>query len=383
MFPQYAPGLEVRYDTANGKALFTTLPVAKGACVLRDPPLVALQHFQNRKHCLCCDRCLKFIGSIGSQVASHLRPDLFPACPQARAAIAARRLRESGEDQSGYESDAYSDEDVEFDDELMRRVGLGEVALPYAELFPLDPAVPCRGGCCDVAYCSTVCAEEDWSSHHRLLCMGGASEGAGPSSARAHGEASETDGPSGSAVPSAATAGMVSRLHVTEPSAFESHRDLDALWSFYRLAHASNDTFVLAAKVIAQVLLAAERRLAQAPQLSAAQCLLSAALPYRTAHKELWWTVVGRRAMPPDSDADEAAAGPSPSSTGSPEDAARQARDLATQAAALLKQALWRPMAGAADKREPESEDRRATLVRACEALFDPQWFASVMGIFE
>ena len=126
--------------------------------------------------------------------------------------------------------------------------------------------VPCPGGCSDEVYCGAECAQRDWHQSHSALCTG----------------------PTASASRSAAQA--------------------DALLEFYSLASATNDTLILAAKVLAAVQNEALRLLEQ-PGGAGAGCsagsglgggqdarhwgaLLEAWSPFALGHKALWWEIV-------------------------------------------------------------------------------------------
>lgn len=61
----------------HGTQLPLPLVLPQGELVFRDPPLVGMQNYRNRKHCLVCARCFRFAGSIELQVSCPCLP-----CPR-------------------------------------------------------------------------------------------------------------------------------------------------------------------------------------------------------------------------------------------------------------------------------------------------------------
>lgn len=57
---------------STGKGLYATRAFAKGDVVLRERPLCAIQHHDNRGHALVCGACFCFLGSLEEQLAWQL-----------------------------------------------------------------------------------------------------------------------------------------------------------------------------------------------------------------------------------------------------------------------------------------------------------------------
>lgn len=134
-------GLEIRLDAAGdgskerGKGVFATRRFMKGEVVLRESPLVAMQHARNKPRALVCASCFKFVGSIEQQLewCECVNPTNGPS---RTSAIVDRPWN-----------------------------------LPLSNSFHMPRPVPCA--CCSsVVYCSEVCREQAWSGYHCILCRG-------------------------------------------------------------------------------------------------------------------------------------------------------------------------------------------------------------------
>lgn len=209
--------------------------------MLREPPLAAIQHASNEADALACAHCFRYVGSVETQVARRL---LARAGGQAAPAAAAGADEEDGPVAEPRVADTTP---VDADALQLHALADGSLRLPFsAEHFPLPAPVPCTGGCAAV-FCSAKCAQAAWDAHHCLLCNG-------PHSSRAS----------------------------------------DALASFHAHARRTNDIFLLAARVIAAVVLQAERTLgghaaaAAAPPEARFAALRAAWRPYAAAHAVPW-----------------------------------------------------------------------------------------------
>jgi len=242
-----APGLEVRRCEGKGRGLFATAPFAEGDVVLREQPLVAIQHESNKRHAFACQHCFRYLGSVEAQVAARLlRRAAAPAAPPG-AGGAAPPPDVAAEEEEG---EADEEEGAPVDAAALRLAELadGSLTLPHSSAFPLPQPHACPGGCAR-RFCSPACAASAWGpGGHALLCPG-------PRSA----------------------AGQPAQLR-----------------SFYAHAARSNDVFCLAAALLARVAAAAEAALggaaaaAAAPPAARARALRSAWAPFAVAHRLPW-----------------------------------------------------------------------------------------------
>ena len=193
------------------------------------------------------------------------------------------------------------------------RWGFDVFEAPHQGLSSSMPQVGCRGGCCDEWYCSSACAEAAWQQYLQLLCPGPEPLGDGDGECSGGGGAHKPNGFS--------VAAVLQR---------QRQQQAEAMREFLLMADATNDIFRLAARVVAQVLLAAERclllqqlqRQQQAdngsgsnsrsaagagagPEPSGEACwqaLLEAWRPFAAGHKAVWWEC---EAVPPEAAAGE------------------------------------------------------------------------------
>jgi hypothetical protein len=166
-------------------------------------------------------------------------------------------------------------------------------------------AVKCPGGCDEELFCSDACAEACWQRHHRLLCVGAA------------GRQADAEG----------VAGALSR--------FKNHADFsndvfhvvaqvdNQRHSFKSPHHRLRQVHTSPTQHRMQVVAATALRAEAAGGGEAA--LLRAWEPFSVGWKAVWWETVAR---PADVEAKDEA------------EFRQQLRDLATESAALLAQAL-------------------------------------------
>lgn len=153
------------------------------------------------------------------------------------------------------------------------KLACGEAKLPGSENFAGAEPVACVGGCSRNVYCSERCRDDDWDSHERMLCLG---EGG-------------------------------------------TARNKQALQEFYAHASETNDIFIVAAKVVANMCvraLNAAKRTHKASNNSGKAVVDKdeeevmqnvydyARLPYAVVHNAPWWECV---ATPDDCEEDEVA----------------------------------------------------------------------------
>ncbi|KAK9840433.1 hypothetical protein WJX74_009879 [Apatococcus lobatus] len=285
-------GVEVRSTAAKGKGLYATEDFNDGEVLLKEPPFVAGQHALNRSKAVVCANCFRFLGSVELQIAWHLLCDKYEGQP------------------------------IVPDINLLKQLQASKSHLPGSEKFSLPAPVECPGHCQHEIFCSPMCAQTAWESHHRLLCDGG--------SQSARGEAR--------------LSGSISHVVVPAKAA--------ALAAFREHADATNDIFHLAAKVVAGTLLDAESVLEQYPahgnetaEEANWRALRTAWQPIAAGFKAIWWKSV---ALPEDV-FDE-------------DDFRANLKDLASQSLGLLKNCLF-------DPRFP--------------ALFCLDVYGSIIGMFE
>lgn len=59
----------------TGKGVFAEADLVDSAVLLRERPLLSMQHEGNKQHCLVCSNCLRFIGGIEAQILHRLDRD--------------------------------------------------------------------------------------------------------------------------------------------------------------------------------------------------------------------------------------------------------------------------------------------------------------------
>lgn len=64
----------------SGKGIFAQTDLEKDALILREKPLVAMQHAENERHCLVCSHCLRFVGGLEAQLLHRLDRAKDGAC---------------------------------------------------------------------------------------------------------------------------------------------------------------------------------------------------------------------------------------------------------------------------------------------------------------
>ncbi|PRP86296.1 hypothetical protein PROFUN_05437 [Planoprotostelium fungivorum] len=125
---QNVPG-EVRYiDDAKGKGMFCTRQTPAETVIIKEAPLVSLQHAENRPSAWTCGHCLSFLGSLETQLARHQQV-----------------LGQMGQSQPTPQVSLLSAGNVE--------------------------TFECAMGCGEM-YCSDACRAEAFQRHHRFLCVG-------------------------------------------------------------------------------------------------------------------------------------------------------------------------------------------------------------------
>lgn len=152
------------------------------------------------------------------------------------------------------------------------KLACGEAKLPGSENFAGAEPVTCVGRCSRHVYCSERCRDDDWNSHERMLCLG---EGG-------------------------------------------TARSRQALDEFYAHASETNDIFIVASKVVANMCIRAmsAKRTHEATQSSGKSVVDEeeggvlrkvydyARLPYAVVHNAPWWECV---ATPNECEEDEVA----------------------------------------------------------------------------
>ena len=131
-------GLEVRPDAGDGrgKGVFATKPFSCDDLILKELPVVAIQHSFTQLNSLVCSRCFTFVGSIEEQLTNNWKREHMLGTST---------------------------------DETNTLNALPK--LPCSEKFPMPLIVPCQNGpCCDAVYCSIECRNASWHAHHSLLC---------------------------------------------------------------------------------------------------------------------------------------------------------------------------------------------------------------------
>lgn len=118
--------LRIQWTATKGKAAFARRPITQGEVILTETPLVCMQHIANADLVATCARCLRFIGTLESQVAllAAVDDDSVPPLPAL-------------------------DKDASI----------------------LSPVVPCPGGC-GVEYCGYACQKVHATAGHSLTCPG-------------------------------------------------------------------------------------------------------------------------------------------------------------------------------------------------------------------
>lgn len=184
------PGLQVKLDS-TGKGLYATRAFSKGDTVLREPPLCAIQHHDNRGHALVCGACFRFVGSLEEQLAwqlmrlaSTLEPGM--ATPHDNDKIHTQYCTFA--DDPAVESmegtaAALATQQATLPDSAPHNANLPSMVCRQTtsggRMYLNPRQVPCPGGCDAEVYCSSDCAHTAWERYHHLLC-------AGMASARAH-----------------------------------------------------------------------------------------------------------------------------------------------------------------------------------------------------
>ncbi|KXZ55285.1 hypothetical protein GPECTOR_3g421 [Gonium pectorale] len=330
-----------------------------------------LRHLENKLSGVACEHCLRFVGTVEVQIGHKLHS----LVEQLRGA------QEGG--QGGGEEGSESGGSVDLEGALEAGERLEQIyshvsperiqallsrseSLPLSDRFPLPQPLPCRRRC-GALYCGATCEEAAWEHSHCLLCTGGAADasaasGAGPStSGQGAGTSSDASGADGSGpsssqpVPAPAAAGAGPSTPATAAAAAEEELygirvDRRALAAFVDHAAATNEIFLLAAKVVAATMLAAARALAAAAPGSEAagaddagaaasgsgsaggaarSALLAAWRPFQHGWKKCWWDAV---AVPEDVEDEEEFRG--------------QLRSLASDSLELLAAALRDPRFG-------------------------------------
>ncbi|KAG2493087.1 hypothetical protein HYH03_008750 [Edaphochlamys debaryana] len=298
--------VEIRLDAGNGKGkgVFATKDIPEGETVFNEVPLVSLQHLDNKASAVVCSRCLRFVGTVETQIGHKLKCLVEKLKGTAeKGEAAAHEEGGAGEAAAGpADGDATRDAEgsdgvdleealeagerlaqiyAEVSNERIAALCEGSELLPMSSDFSLPQPVPCRRGCGDM-YCSVACEDEAWRHHHCLLCTASApaSEAAGPSTSYS--------GASGSGAQAAEEA-------VEEVLGVRVDRR--ALAAFAAHAAETNEIFLLAAQVVASTLLKASRLLSEGGGTAsdaAAVCgaLAAAWRPYVYGWKRCWWEAV-------------------------------------------------------------------------------------------
>lgn len=138
------------FEGKKGKCAFAVEPIPQGAVIVKEAPLVAIQHTANKAYAHVCAQCFTFVGGVNFQLANHF------------AGLHANQNSDSDDDskQTSY---------IPTQREVMQ---LQQLQLPLASDFPAANPVLCKGGCHEVVYCSEECNEKAWSTWHSLLCPG-------------------------------------------------------------------------------------------------------------------------------------------------------------------------------------------------------------------
>lgn len=110
--------------------MFCTSPIEGEKILVREAPLVSIQHAENRPSAWACSHCLRFLGTLESQFARH------------QSVLA--QLGNSAKNQTN---------------------GSFLPAVGNAETFQ------CEMGCGE-SYCSDACRADAFQKHHRFLCAG-------------------------------------------------------------------------------------------------------------------------------------------------------------------------------------------------------------------
>mmetsp|Transcript_4470 Transcript_4470/g.28487 ORF Transcript_4470/g.28487 Transcript_4470/m.28487 type:complete len:477 (-) Transcript_4470:337-1767(-) len=134
----------------SGKGIFSQVDLEKDALILREKPLVTMQHAENKWHCLVCSHCLRFVGGLEAQLLHRLDRAKDGACRGSSSANGGNQVT---------------------CDEILLALKNGSKLLPHREEFPMPALIPCPGGCDEAQYCSQQCAQEAWEGYHSILCV--------------------------------------------------------------------------------------------------------------------------------------------------------------------------------------------------------------------
>eukprot|EP01117_Protostelium_nocturnum_P017316 TRINITY_DN7035_c0_g1_i1.p1 TRINITY_DN7035_c0_g1~~TRINITY_DN7035_c0_g1_i1.p1 ORF type:complete len:452 (+),score=131.05 TRINITY_DN7035_c0_g1_i1:106-1461(+) len=120
-------------SNVKGKGMFCTSPIEGEKIIVRETPLVSLQHAENRPSAWACGNCLCFLGSIESQFNRHQQVLI--------------QMGNAAKNESGNAS-----------------------FLPNSSNSSVQ-TFDCGLGCGE-SYCSDACRAEAFQKHHRFLCVG-------------------------------------------------------------------------------------------------------------------------------------------------------------------------------------------------------------------
>lgn len=271
----------------SGKGIFSQVNLEPDAWVLQETPLVVMQHASNKRHCLVCSHCLRFVGGLEAQMLHRLYRHKEnaaeesssqvggnqPACDEVRHALCV--CPTSADGLLSRDSKLTCWQYVQ----ILNALKNGSMRLPHRDGFPMPALVSCPGGCDEVHYCSGKCAQEAWQAYHSILCV-----------AKAENPAKMVE--------------------------FRAHAD------------ETNDIFNLAAMVVAKTVLTSLKHVGAG--LSDEEALQRAWEPFSMGWKALWWDSVGR---------------PDDVATSEEDDFRKQLQELAEDSLEYLRCALPEPAA--------------------------------------
>lgn len=248
-------GVAIGTSGERGRGVFATRNFAVGERVMSEAPLVGAQHETNKRHARTCSCCFRFVGSVEREIGRRLL-DKFDD--------------DDDDDGKGTTSSGSLPGSLTMGDVV--KLACGEAKLPGSENFAGAEPVACVGQCLRHVYCSERCRDDDWNSHERMLCLG---EGG-------------------------------------------TARNKQALDEFYAHASETNDIFIVASKVVANMCIRAmnAKQTHEATQSSGKSIVDAdeegvlrnvydyARLPYAVVHNAAWWECV---ATPDDCEEDEVA----------------------------------------------------------------------------
>lgn len=181
-------GLKVKQCEEYGKGVYATLDFEDGELLLKDQMLVGAQHSSNKLDCLVCSYCFRYIGSIELQIGRrlYLQSLGLPTKKEHDLETSSHSSEESCQDEMPDEEDSIcrrnhdnlwscSSGDMKgnlLPNEVIEALMNGGMTLPHSKQFILPAVVSCPGGCEEEHYCSKSCAESDWEFFHSLLCTG-------------------------------------------------------------------------------------------------------------------------------------------------------------------------------------------------------------------